>query len=34
MVIDADPEWLDASFEHLNEALEALKDRQANINGQ
>jgi hypothetical protein len=34
MVIDTDPEWLEASFEYLTEVLEALKERQANINGQ
>ena len=29
MVIDTDPEFLDASFEYLSEVLEALKERQA-----
>ncbi|MGA8655449.1 MAG: hypothetical protein WB586_04815 [Chthoniobacterales bacterium] len=29
MVIDTDPEFLDASFEYLGEVLEALRERQA-----
>jgi hypothetical protein len=29
MFIDTDPEWLDASFEYLSEALETLRERQA-----
>jgi hypothetical protein len=28
VIIDTDPEWLDASFEYLREVLEALKERQ------
>ena len=27
VVIDTDPEWLDASFEYLQEILESLRDR-------
>jgi hypothetical protein len=27
MVIDTDPEWLDASLEYLKSVLEALRDR-------
>ena len=26
MVIDTDPEWLDASFEYVGEVLEALRE--------
>jgi hypothetical protein len=29
MVIDTDPEWLDASFDYLSEVLETLRERQA-----
>jgi hypothetical protein len=28
MVIDTDPEWLEASFEYLSEVLETLRERQ------
>ena len=33
-IIDTDPEWLDASFEYLGEVLEALKERQTDIDDQ